>query len=184
MKIQCLRWQDTDETMMKLFYIPFSLSLMSAWCGHWSGRGCRSRCRRSRCCRRFGLKITKSQRHFTFRLNEFTKNTNQKETSQAPLPYTFLWIISNWLKTKTQWSIQRPNSRPFALCQEKLFARANGNLVVEPKERTGPNTKTAFNERAESKSGKQSTNTPIIENVIFDNILWYSTSLPRDANSE
>ena len=56
-------------------------------------------------------------------------------------------------------------SRPFALCQEKT-----PNLVVEPKEIARPNTKTAFNERAKSKSGKQNTKTPIIENVIFCDI--------------
>lgn len=56
-------------------------------------------------------------------------------------------------------------SRPFALCQEKP-----PNLVVEPKERARPNTKTAFNERAKSKSGKQNTKTPVIENVIFCDI--------------
>lgn len=78
--------------------------------------------------------------------------------------YIYIYSTESKLKLNGD-SMVNTMSRPFALCQEKT-----PNLVVEPKEIARPNTQTAFNERAKSKSGKQNTKTPIIENVIFCDI--------------
>ena len=56
-------------------------------------------------------------------------------------------------------------------------AKKNSKSRGGNKEIAGPKTKTAFTERAKSKSGKQSTKTPIIENLIFCDFVIFHFSI-------